>query len=165
MVEVALTNGGAALVDDTDFPQVQAYQWYGLKIGDKTYVTAYVDGKSTLLQRFLVPTASGHNIRFKNGNTLDCRRENLEPTRHRSSRTNFKRTNQRTSKYEGVSYHKGTGKYISRTYREGKQIWLGSYDTEVEAFAINRAYHEPPFTDAMIAQRTLDYPRFRTRYD
>lgn len=36
----------------------------------------------------------------------------------------------KTSQYKGVSFNKAAGKYFSRIMIRGKEIWLGSFDSE-----------------------------------
>lgn len=82
MAEIPLRNGGAALVDDEDFERVKDRRWY-LHEGGKgaSYVAAREmrDGARAIsyLQREIIGE-DAVRIGFRNGNTLDCRKDNLE---------------------------------------------------------------------------------------
>jgi hypothetical protein len=68
------------LVDTADFPYVEQHTWtvVSRKRSLTNYVTAMIDGRQVYLHRFILSAEAGQNINHKNGNGLDCRRENLE---------------------------------------------------------------------------------------
>jgi hypothetical protein len=144
MAELTISNEGhKVLIDDEDISKIAGYRWYPFNVGAKTYVGGYgPDGKFTLMHRLLRPAADGHNVRFNNSNPLDCRKQNLNPTRAKSKRAVFFRDN-RNSAFKGVSYHISTNKYIARAYCQGRQIWLGSFKDEFDAAAVVERYQNP----------------------
>lgn len=66
-------------------------------------------------------------VRMLNGNKLDCRIENLEWV----TMNDLRRQQQHSNGYRGVS--KDGDKYRSVLYDEGKRIYLGVFNTELEA--------------------------------
>lgn len=92
MAELTLRNGEIALVDDEDYDRISGRRWYLHKGGKgAVYVAAREmrDGVRSFsyLQREIMGE-DAVRIGFRNGNTLDCRKENLEVLgRHRPVRT------------------------------------------------------------------------------
>lgn len=66
-----------------------------------------------------------------NKDKTDNRPDNLQIVSVRHNARNRKNT---TSKYQGVSWHKGMGKWQSRIRIDGKQKYLGAFDSEFEAY-------------------------------
>lgn len=95
MREITLSKGKVAIVDDEDFERVSQFNWYASqesRNGLKCYAVRralkgepdYRPGRKTKirLHRWILglpalPT-DGMVVDHKNGNSLDCRRENLE---------------------------------------------------------------------------------------
>jgi len=77
MKELSLTNGKVALVDEDDYYKLLKYKWTAIPFySGRVYVK---NQKHGLLHKFLLREHPNEifNVTFKNGNTLDCRRENL----------------------------------------------------------------------------------------
>jgi hypothetical protein len=69
-----------------------------------------------------------------NGNGLDNRRENLRLATVTQNNYNCrKRTCKSSSKYKGVVYYQERKKWRARMFDHGKVMWLGDFETEVEA--------------------------------
>ena len=150
-------NKGVVLFDDEDANKLIGLTVYPIESNGSIYPTTYINGKAKTLAHIISPPATGHYIKYANGNTLDIRKENLQPTRRRSSRTNFTRAKGRTSPYQGVSYHANTRKYIARVYAGKQQIWLGSFDTAEQAAVVRDAYLNPP-TELAVIRYGKDMP-------
>ena len=82
---------------------------------------------------FLNHIPCGHKlvVNHINFNRKDNRVENLEII------TNRENSNQKhvknTSKYVGVGWNKASSKWVSRIQINGKSVWLGGYDDELDA--------------------------------
>lgn len=88
--EVLLTRGKVAKVSPEDYDYVMRTPWF--YNGDTSpYAARHFqrDGKmrKVYLHRQLVPTAKGMIVNHGNGDTLDCRRKNLNPTTPRRNST------------------------------------------------------------------------------
>jgi hypothetical protein len=83
----------------------------------------------------------GELIDHRNGNSLDYRRANLRPATRSQNSYNRQKTksNLSTSKYRGVTYFPRTGRWLSRIKYRGKSIYLGYFETEIDAA---KAYDE-----------------------
>jgi hypothetical protein len=79
---LTLTQGQFAIVDDEDFEEMNQYRWYARISGRKGWIAqrgARRDGRwiSLNLAREVLYANASTRIIHKNGNGLDCRKENL----------------------------------------------------------------------------------------
>lgn len=138
MKEIVLSQGKVAIIDDCDFERVNQFKWsYSLVQSGIEYAlrNAEVNGKRTsiLLHRFILGNIpEGMVVDHKNGNGLDNRRENLRICTRSQNNIN-KRKKGTTSKYKGVYFEKARNKFRSHIVVESKIIFLGRYETELEA--------------------------------
>src|SRR6185437_10155378 len=67
-----------AIIDDEDYETVVQHQWsYRKKFKDQAYEKAYCEKIRTTLANFIIKPKVNYYVFFKNGNHLDCRKENL----------------------------------------------------------------------------------------
>jgi hypothetical protein len=80
MKELPLSNGQVALVDENDYYKLLKYKWVATSFYTGRYYAR--NQKYGLLHKFIMKDDPNEvfNITFKNGNTLDCRRENMVKT-------------------------------------------------------------------------------------
>jgi hypothetical protein len=80
MKELPLTNGQVALVDENDYYKLLKYKWVATSFYTGRYYAR--NQRHGLLHKFIMKDDPNEvfNITFKNGNTLDCRRENMVKT-------------------------------------------------------------------------------------
>ena len=124
MKTIPLTRGYSAIVDKEDYKKLAQHKWCVLiPRSGKPY--AYRQGyKSTVGQipmymaRIIAKAKKREVIHFKNGNSLDYRKENLLIIRRG------------TSRYKGVHKIKKTGKWNASIYVDNQHIFLGNYSTE-----------------------------------
>lgn len=151
MVEIQLTQGKVALVDDEDFERLSQFKWCAYTGGCNYYAMTNIrkkDGKRTSLQmhRFIMSVFDSKTIiDHINGNGLDNRKDNLrictqaENTRNRSKSLN------NTSGFKGVYWHKYDKKWHAQIIINYKKIHLGIFTCKIEAAqAYNQAaikYH------------------------
>jgi hypothetical protein len=95
-------------------------------------------GQHVYLHRFLL-SLPPEPIAFGNGNTLDCRRDNLTTTTAAASQTRGAIGANNTSGYKGVSFNKAAKKFKSYIKKDGKLMHLGLFET---ATAAALAYNE-----------------------
>lgn len=77
MRELPLSNGQVALVDENDYYKLLKYKWVATSFYTGRFYAR--NQKHGLLHKFILRDNPNEvfNVTFKNGNTLDCRRENL----------------------------------------------------------------------------------------
>ena len=148
MREIALTQGKRAMVDDDIYHLLEFVPFHAAEVRGRFYARSnrtLLEGKPRTYLHWIVIAPSFHKsfqIKFKDGNTLNCQRDNLEYT-ERSINTQKTSKNQvgrvKKSKYIGVSKMMGerlkSNRWAARTKHNGKMIYLGRFATE-EAAAI-----------------------------
>ena len=120
-----------AVVDDADYPSLMLFNW---SITSDGYVRCSMSRGERFLHRII-----GRKMGFtdevdhKDGNPLNNRRENLRNATRKQNGRNRKFQ----SKFKGVSLHHG--KFQASLRVDGILLYLGRYDTEIEAA---RKYNE-----------------------
>lgn len=139
MKTIELTQGKVALIDDEDFIRVDQFNWCAVRDGLTFYacrrlLKSETGGGVRKIQRlhtFLLP---GHpEIDHKNGDGLDCRRENLRPATRAQNGANQRKRKKGSSKFKGVCWHKPAKKWCARVRFNWRRYYLGCFDNEVEA--------------------------------
>ena len=77
MKKFKLQTGHVVTVDDCDAYLFRSYVWRGSETREGYVEVMKGAGKTERLSHFLVGPAEV--VHFRNGNSLDCRRENLQP--------------------------------------------------------------------------------------
>lgn len=145
MMQLPLTKGYVALVDDDDYPLVSCFKW-----------SVYVDKKTVYARRTTQEDGSRYTVsmhRFIMGITdpkievdhhdhdgLNCQRLNLRVATRSQNIANCRKTiNGTSSRYKGVSWYKSTGKFQAKIAVNGKQIHLGYFEDQTEAALVYNA--------------------------
>ena len=143
------TAGNWALVDDEDVNLTDSFKWRCLKIGLQLYAsrlfrdkngkqrTAYMhrDIMGVTDRKILVDHSDYNGLNNQRANLrIATKSENM---RNRPKRSLNNEGKMPASKYKGVSLDHG--RWASEIHKNYKKIWLGRYDTEIEAA---RAYDE-----------------------
>ncbi|HEY1248826.1 MAG TPA: HNH endonuclease [Nitrososphaera sp.] len=132
MVEIPLTQGKVAFVDDDDLDLVDGYKWYAQRTAEgRWYAATMIRGYVVLMHRLLMNAQDGIEVDHINGNTLDNRRENMRFATRSQNMQNARKRKGTTSKYKGVSWQRG--KWIVQIQINGKCSYLGRYSDEEEA--------------------------------
>lgn len=146
MIEIPLTQGQTAIVDDED-AALARMKWYAEKREQTFYASRNrpkVNGRSVGVVRLhaaiLGAPPPGMEIDHINGNGLDNRRENLRVVPHRLNQRNRRanRTKARTG-FKGVYWHSAKRYWHAQITVNGRIACLGCFPT-AEAGA--RAYDE-----------------------
>jgi hypothetical protein len=104
--------------------------------------------KRVYLSRAIMQPLPGLEVDHVNHNTLDNRRCNLRVCTRSENRRNGRKQSQTKWRFKGIFYHGhgtysgergGKGRWRAYTRVSGKRIWLGYYQTDIEAaMAYNR---------------------------
>lgn len=144
--EIALTQGKKAIVDEDIFIKYGSVPFHASKVKDKFYArtsrTLLPHSIRTYLHQLVVglPVSKKWMICFKDGNTLNCRKENLAYIRksdNTQKNSKIQKDRKKSSKYLGVTFR--PAHYKARIKFEGKIINIGEYKTEEQA---GKAYND-----------------------
>ncbi len=142
---IDLGEGEWTILDEVDYYRFAGFNWCADGSNGNIYAVrgakiAPGEFKIVRLHREIMNAPPGLLVDHRNCNTLDNRRQNLRlATRLQNAFNRSKRKSKASSKFIGVSRDTHRGKWIARTYYNYKQIWLGRFDSEIEAA---RAYDE-----------------------
>lgn len=140
MVEIPLTQGRVALIDDDDAERVRAFRWravwseksstwYAYRSVPKSREGYYPAG----MHRFLVGAQPGQEVHHDNHDGLDNRRSNLVLCTHlQNTQHRVGLPSRRRSRFNGVSQYAPCG-WSARIRVNGKPTYLGSFPTEEAA--------------------------------
>ena len=105
---------------------------------DRKYARADKKNKQALLHKRLFDIPRGSHLRFKNGDPLDCRRENLQLVDHEGNVTELfipepVVEEKKPEVLKGVTFHKASSRWNSRPYWEGVRYSLGYFPSREAA--------------------------------
>jgi hypothetical protein len=146
--QIITRRGKAFLIDKKDAETCDKYMWY---VNSDGYAHTTIGGKKTKLHRFLLRESLNAQLEVDhiNGNITDNRRANLRVCTHAENGKNMKKLKSEL----GITGVRRSGKkYQAQIRREGKQTYLGTFDTVEEAIA------------ARIAAERLLYGQFSPKF-
>lgn len=142
MKKIPLTQGQIAIVDDIDADLVKQ-KWCAVYMksrkGNFAAAKTLPGNKHIYLHRVIMERVLGRELDRNefvnpvNNNPLDCRRENLRLSDYAHSARSRRKQSETSSRFKGVSWHKRDKKWLASIGMNGKQKWLGYFDTEREA--------------------------------
>jgi hypothetical protein len=141
MKQIPLTQGKFAIIDDDDFEKVNQYKWYAKSRRNKhsdSFVAARNVRKdkkqiTQLMHNLILPIGiDGLEIDHISNDPLDNRKVNLRLITHIQNMRNQK-SFYGASKYKGVTTGKSTSKFIAQIKCNYKQIYIGRFDSEIDA--------------------------------
>lgn len=158
VIEIPLTRGMVALVDDEDAPLARM-KWAALKTNTRGlfYAVRNLRSGGLYLHRVVLGITDPRvRVDHRNGDGLDCRRANLRVATPTQNARNARAHRDCRSGFKGVSYHPATGKWVARIFRNGVCRSLGLHATpEAAARAYDAAarqadgeFARPNFTEA-----------------
>ena len=127
---IALTKGKFAIVDAADYEYLSRFRWHAKEARGRFYAATVINGKSITMHQLLMAPPRGMVVDHIDGNGLNNRRQNLRLCTPRQNRRNT-RPRRKTSAFLGVS-RRGQ-KYLARIKHDGRELYLGLFDTETEA--------------------------------
>jgi hypothetical protein len=126
---IPLTEGYYALVDAADYEVLSQYNWRFYN----GYAARQQGRKTIYMHRQIADPPDGMMVDHANRNKRDNRRANLRVCTRRENILNQASKRTSRSRFKGVEYRKGRDKCFARIRFQGKRLWLGTFDDEVEA--------------------------------
>lgn len=123
---IPLTQGQAALVDDDLFDELNKHKW----CFDGRYAQRKEGKKTIRMHRVILESPQVDHI---DGNRLNNQRSNLRACNHTQNQMNREKSKGLSSLYKGVSWHKQTEKWRARIQTSEGNLYLGLFESEVEA--------------------------------
>lgn len=126
-----------ALVDPEDYERFKGYEW-SVKSNNRSHYTFRFGPKGhndfIFMHREIIKAGEGKVVDHINHNGMDNRRANIRPATYTQNMCNrIKFSNSSSSKYKGVYFKKWNNKWVARIGIDGKSLWLGYFEDEVEA--------------------------------
>ncbi|MDP9317093.1 MAG: HNH endonuclease, partial [Chloroflexota bacterium] len=126
---ITLTQGKVALVDDEDYESLSSHKWRYHNAG---YAVRTEGTRSVLMHRVIMQAPVGMEVDHINRDRLDNRRTNLRLCSHMENCRNNS-THKGSSQYKGVYWDKANQRWVSRIVVSYKDIYIGSFSSELEA--------------------------------
>lgn len=135
-----MTRGKYAIVDPDDYLHLSQYKWFAQR-GKETFYAVRVgrksearSGKNIWMHRVILGLDDGVFCDHINHNGLDNRRANLRPATHSQNMCNRPKAKSNCwSRYKGVSFRTDQKQWVAEIQVNGKSIFLGYFNDEVEA--------------------------------
>lgn len=135
--KIYLSEGKFTIVDPDKYYSLNTYKWLVYGNGNNLYAVrnnliAPYETRPVYMHRVIMNPPPGLLVDHKNNDSLDNLRQNLRfatPSQNMQNRRKKKNT---TSQYRNV-WRLKNGKFESQLYHQGKKIWLGWFDSEIEA--------------------------------
>jgi hypothetical protein len=131
---IPLTCGLSAIVDSSDYDELNSWNWHSSRCGVKVYAKRNNPGGTSgiTMHQQLVATTEGHEVDHINGNGLDNRRCNLRPVTRSQNNQNRQPRRNASSRFKGVSWDRKHRFWEASIGNNGK-IRLGYFASEEEA--------------------------------
>lgn len=128
---IPLTQGKLAVVDDEDYEWLSSFKWH---YNEAAGARRKVNGKHVLMHRVIMGSPSGLDVDHRDHDRLNNRRSNLRVATRSQNQANRSLTLKGTAtNVKGVTFH--NGKYEVKTSVHGHEIYVGRFDSLVEARA------------------------------
>lgn len=147
VMEIPLTKGYVALVDDEDYEELSQWKWQSQSGGERN--TAYARRgiynpysrrmTTVMMHRVIMGDPADYLIDHKDGNGLNNTRSNLRIATRAENQYNSRINKNNTTGFKGVTFHRNTGKYMAQVSVDGATRYLGLYNS---AEAAHYAYCE-----------------------
>lgn len=133
-IEIALSRGKIALIDDEDFDIVDEFQWRAQQNQDgRWYAMAWNPYPIfVLMHRHIIGANKDEWVDHRNGDGLDNRKANLRICTPSENAASAGPTGV-TSNFKGVYWEKSREKWHVKIMKNGHRHFIGRFDSEVEA--------------------------------
>ena len=133
-MEIQLTQGRVAVVDDEDYERLAQFSWH---YDSRGYARRNIreGGRHWLVRMHqdVLRVHKGVEVDHKNLNKLDNRKENLRAATRGQNQKNGGLRADSTSGFKGVNLYKRTGRWKAEIRVDGVRHHLGYFDSAAEA--------------------------------
>lgn len=138
---IGLAYNRHCVVDIGDLRKLAMERWRIMRPGtDRAYAMRHEGRGAVYMHREIIGAKDGEEVDHINGDGLDNRRANLRICTRRQNNYNTRKRDGKSSKYKGVCWSLDHKKWRANiTDIAGRQVFLGYFDSEVEAA---KAYDE-----------------------
>ena len=135
VVFLPLSQGHVAVIDFDDFERVGRVKWTAKQSRENWYAVRGVGGRKNPKRLWLHAEIMGAiGVDHRDGDGLNNRRENLRPaTQQLQARAFRKKSSGKSSQFRGVTWFARDGKWQAQVYYNGKNHFVGHYNSEVDA--------------------------------
>lgn len=141
VVHVILRTENEMLCDLEDWEKLKEFTWTKDKWG---YATAHINGKRKKFHIEIMGKKNGYVVDHEDRNKLNNQRNNLRFVTKSGNAANSKLSKNNTSGVKGVRKAR-SGRWVACLMLNGKNIYLGTYDTIEEAAEARRKGEEKYF--------------------
>ena len=127
---IPLEDGHYALVDAADYDWLSQYCWHSCSGG---YAARSEKGKRILMHRQIMRPTEGMVVDHIDGQRANNCRSNLRVCTRAENQRNQRKKRGSLSKFKGVGYSRQSERCHAKLVFEGKTLWLGHFDREVDA--------------------------------
>ncbi len=133
--KIPLTHKRFAKVDPADYPWLSQHRWHCQRRSHTCYAVRTVGGNcgKVWMHREVMRTPDGKVCDHVNHDGLDNRPRNLRNCTKQQNSFNKSRYRNGVSRYKGVYRRAGSDKWFASIQARGKQVYLGEFDSEIEA--------------------------------
>lgn len=133
-IEIPLTRGKVALIDEEDFPLVSKHRWYTHRTPHSLYARTKITRNETeSMHRLILGLNSWELVAdHRDGNGLNNTRANLRTATRLQNSFNVKK-NKGRSRFKGVFQKSDRSGWLAAIKRGGVRTNLGRFTDEVEA--------------------------------
>jgi len=131
-MEIELTQGKVAMVDDEDFEWLTQWKWCAHNTNGYWYAKSGAKPSIRMHQLLLDPPL-GYQCDHINNDGLDNRRVNLRLCTSSQNQQNRKPQSGGTSKFKGVHWYKNYKRWMAGIQINQERIFLGYFHSEIDA--------------------------------
>jgi hypothetical protein len=136
--KIYLGFGYLTLLDPDDYYRVKHFKWWVHSNGTSLYaartaITPDLKSKIIYLHRQIMDPPEDRVVDHRFGDTLDNRRQNLRIVTQAENMRNRRKRKNTSSRFIGVSFRKSRHIWDGNIRVNGRKLWLGSFDNEIDA--------------------------------
>ena len=131
-MEIPLTQGKVALIDDDDYELICLYKWHAHCTMDGRWYAKASSGQLSM-HRLIMNPADVMEIDHIDGDGLNNQRSNLRVCTSTQNKGNMKKAQGKSSRYKGVCWDYSRNKWIVHIHKNNRQFHLGRFENEEDA--------------------------------